>query len=114
MPPFVGPSVEVLHPVAGEHLERAVVAADRNGRSITARSGYRRRSATSSLDIRVLERLLELRDRHPEERRIPLECCLFDVERHGQQSLGGFGGMALVARVRCSFPGKDAGSARIQ
>jgi hypothetical protein len=27
--------------------------------------------------------------------------------------LGGFGGIALVARVRCSSPGKDAGSVRI-
>ena len=36
-----------------------------------------------------------------------------DVRRLSNVALGGFGGIALVARVRCSFPGKDAGSARI-
>ena len=40
------------------------------------------------LDVGMLQPLLELCKRHAKERRIPLECCLFDVERHGQQSLG--------------------------
>ena len=39
-------------------------------------------------------------------------CTWFAHDRNSVR-LGGFGGIALVARVRCSFPGKDAGSVRI-
>ena len=79
----------VLHPVAGEHFQRTVVAAHRHGHHHGA-LGVPEALGDVLLDVGVLQALLELRDRHAEKGRIPLESCLFDVQRHGPQSLGGF------------------------
>ena len=67
----------MLDPVGREDLDMAGVAADRN----RDHHGPLRRGQPGDdrlVDVRVGNRLLELRQRRPKERRVPLELHLFD------------------------------------
>ena len=80
----------VLHAVAREDLDRAVVAAQRHA-TITARSGKLEPLRDHVRDVGVRQRLLELGARHQEERRVPLQRVLQGLclhGGHGRRSLG--------------------------
>ena len=62
----------MLHAVAREDLDRAVVAAERDADDHRA-LGEAEALGDHVRDVRVRQRLLELGARHEEERRVPLE-----------------------------------------
>ena len=73
MPPFVGPEhARVLYAVAGEHDPASVVELHGTGDDDRA-LGVAQPLGDAVVDVRVRDRLVELRDRRPVERRVELE-----------------------------------------
>ena len=92
MPPFVGPGdARVLNAVPGEDHATAVVHADRDADDRRA-LGIAEALCDVVGDPRDRNRLVELRDRHAVQRRVPLELGMgkrFRQARHGRRSVPG-------------------------